>query len=172
MGGAFGYNQHTGNVSPIAEANIAIDPLAADTVFTSDIPTVIIGSNGNKEVIMSSLFIQSLADKGGRAGQFIKKISKHYFNFYHSISGKDECPLHDSSAVAYFLNPDLFTTVRRPVQVVTTGIALGQTIHGDNLHVYVTDSWDNTSNCTICTQVNSFAVLEMYQSTLSIAGLN
>jgi purine nucleosidase len=172
MGGAFGYNQHAGNVSPVAEANIASDPLAADIVFTSDIPTVIVGLDVTQEVIMDSLFIQSLANKAGRAGQFIKKTNKYYFDFYHSISGKNECPLHDSSAVAYLLNPDLFITIRRPVRVVTTGIAMGQTIHGDKLNAYVTDTWDNASNCTICTQVNSFAVLEMYQSTLSIAGLN
>ena len=35
MGGAFGYQGHGGNVSPVAEANIASDPLAADIVFTS-----------------------------------------------------------------------------------------------------------------------------------------
>jgi len=35
MGGAFGFNGHRGNVSPVAEANIAGDPLAADRVFTS-----------------------------------------------------------------------------------------------------------------------------------------
>jgi len=172
MGGAFGYNQHTGNVSPVADANIASDPLAADIVFTSDIPTVIVGLDVTQQIIMDSLFIQSLANKAGWAGQFIKNINKHYFDFYHSISGKNECPLHDSSAVAYLLNPDLFTTIRRPVRVVTTGIALGQTIHGDNLHAYVTDAWDNTPKCTICTQVNASAVLELYQSTLAIAGLN
>ena len=43
MGGVFGYNGHRGNVSPVAEANIAGDQLAADRVFTSGIPTTIVG---------------------------------------------------------------------------------------------------------------------------------
>ena len=41
MGGAFGTNGHTGNVSPVAEANIAGDPDAADAVFTANWPVTI-----------------------------------------------------------------------------------------------------------------------------------
>jgi inosine-uridine nucleoside N-ribohydrolase len=36
--------------------------------------------------------------------------------------------LHDSSAVAYLLDPSLFTTRTSPVRVVCDGIAVGQTI--------------------------------------------
>lgn len=172
MGGAFGYNQHSGNVSPVAEANIASDPLAADRVFASDIPTTIVGLDVTQEVIIDNPFIQLLADSAGAAGQFIKSTNKHYFDFYQSLSGKYECPLHDSCAVAYLLNPDMFSTIRRPVRVVTTGIALGQTIHADEQRAYATDAWDNSPDCTICTQVNSSAVLELYRSTLVKAGLN
>ncbi|MFT7015225.1 MAG: inosine-uridine nucleoside N-ribohydrolase, partial [Pseudohongiellaceae bacterium] len=68
--------------------------------------------------------------------------------------------------------PDLFTTIRQPVRVVTEGIALGQTIHGNSLRTYVPDAWDNGADCTICTQVNAPAVLALYQSTLALAGLN
>tara|TARA_B110000093_G_scaffold173143_1_gene204919 strand:+ start:612 stop:1577 length:966 start_codon:yes stop_codon:yes gene_type:complete len=172
MGGAFGYNQHHGNVSPVAEANIASDPIAADIVFSSDIPTTIVGLDVTQEVTMDSLFIQSLADNAGQAGQFIKETNKHYFDFYHTINGKHECPLHDSCAVAYLLNPDLFTTIQQPVRVVTEGVDLGQTVHGNDLRAYVTDTWNNGADCTICTQVNAPAVLALYQSTLALAGLN
>lgn len=169
MGGAFGYNQHTGNVSPVAEANIASDPLAADIVFTSTIPTTIVGLDVTHEVIIDREFIQSLVENAGKAGKFIEQTNQRYFDFHHSINGVDECPLHDSCAVAYLLNPDLFTIIRRPVRVVTEGIALGQTIHGDNSKVYVTDAWNNVPECKICTQVNASAVLDLYQSTLALA---
>jgi purine nucleosidase len=172
MGGAFGYNQHHGNVSPVAEANIASDPLAADIVFSSDIPTTIVGLDVTQEVTMDSLFIQSLADNAGQAGQFIKETNRYYFDFYHTINGKHECPLHDSCAVAYLLNPDLFTTIHQPVRVVTEGVDLGQTIHGNELRASITNTWDNGADCTICTQVNAPAVLALYQSTLALAGLN
>ena len=49
MGGVFGYNGHRGNVSPVAEANIAGDPTAADIVFTSGIPTTIVGLDVGKK---------------------------------------------------------------------------------------------------------------------------
>ena len=43
MGGAFGENGHRGNVSPVAEANIAGDPHAADLVFGARWPVTIVG---------------------------------------------------------------------------------------------------------------------------------
>lgn len=167
MGGAFGYQQHRGNVSPVAEANIASDPLAADRVFTSGIPTTIVGLDVTHEVKMDQKFIQTLTDNSGAAGKFIAECIQHYLHFYRSISGKPECPLHDSCAVAYLLRPDLFTTIRQPVRVVTEGIAIGQTIHGNDDRDYVSEAWDNVPSCTVCTGVDAQAVLELYYSTLT-----
>ncbi len=49
MGGAFGENDHRGNVTPFAEANIHDDPHAADKVFTASWPVVIIGLDVTEE---------------------------------------------------------------------------------------------------------------------------
>jgi inosine-uridine nucleoside N-ribohydrolase len=171
MGGAFGYNGHRGNVSPVAEANIASDPLAADIVFTSAMPTTIVGLDVSHEIVMDRAFIQSLILAAPQAGNFIAQTNEFYFRFHHSLSGKFECPLHDSSAVAYFLRPELFTTIRQPVRVATEGIALGQTIHGDKVRAYLSDAWDDITPSTICTAVNAAAVLELYRSTLALAAI-
>ena len=56
MGGAFGFNGHRGNVSPVAEANIAGDPQAADSVFTSGMPISIVGLDVTQETILTSEF--------------------------------------------------------------------------------------------------------------------
>jgi len=169
MGGAFGYNGHRGNVSPVAEANIASDPLAADVVFTSAMQTTIVGLDVSHEITMDKAFMQSLILAAPAAGKFISDTHQFYFDFHHSLSGKYECPLHDSSAVAYLLNPQLFTTITQPVRVVTGGIALGQTIHGDQVRAYVSKEWDEAPLCTICTAVDSKGVLDLYRSTLSLA---
>ncbi len=172
MGGAFGYNGHKGNVSPVAEANIASDPIAADIVFSSAIPTTIVGLDVSHEIIMDKSFIESLISAAPQAGMFIAQTNEFYINFHHGLSGKFECPLHDSSAVAYFLKPELFSTIYQPVRVVTEGIALGQTIHGDQLRAYVTDAWDHTPPSTICTKVDGPAVLDLYRSTLAKQRVN
>ena len=54
MGAAFGENGHRGNVSPVAEANIAGDPHAADQVFMARWPITIVGLDVTHEVLLST----------------------------------------------------------------------------------------------------------------------
>ncbi|MEM7433451.1 MAG: nucleoside hydrolase, partial [Pseudomonadota bacterium] len=141
MGGAFGFNGHRGNVSPVAEANIAGDPLAADRVFTSGLKTTIVGLDVTQETILDDSFFDDLRDNAGDAGGFVHDISRHYVNFHESSTGQRACPMHDSSAVAYVLAPELFETRAAGVRVVTDGPALGQTIWSDPEVRYETGDW-------------------------------
>ena len=43
MGGAFGYEGRSGNITPAAEANIHGDPVAADEIFAAEWPVVVVG---------------------------------------------------------------------------------------------------------------------------------
>ena len=167
MGGVFGYNGHRGNVSPVAEANIAGDPTAADIVFTSGIPTTIVGLDVTAETVMSEAYIAQLRQRAGASGEFIYQISQFYLNFYEKISGKAECPIHDASAVAYLLNPELYRTETAVVRVATEGIGIGQTIHDSTRRTYATNDWLNRPACNICVGVDAPGVLAMYMSTLS-----
>ena len=170
MGGAFGFNGHRGNVSPVAEANIAGDPLAADRVFTSGLRTTIVGLDVTQEIIAHRPFFDAMQANAGSAGDFIYRISRFYLDFHERVSGRNECPVHDSSAVAYLLRPDLFTTRAAGVRVVTSGLAIGQTIFGDPDTDYESTAWKDQPLCTICTGVNSEKVLELYAETLMLAG--
>ncbi len=170
MGGAFGYGGHKGNVSPVAEANIASDPLAADMVFSSEITTTVVGLDVTHEVVFGKDFIRELVMNAGEAGRFISDATDYYLNFYHSLSGEYQCPLHDSCTVAYLLQPELFTTIQQPVRVVTEGIAIGQTIHSNDIRRYVSQEWDDIPASTVCTDVDAEAVLNLYRETLAHAG--
>ena len=68
MGGAFGYHQHRGNVSPVAEANIASDPLAADRVFSSKLKSVIVGLDVTHEIRMGEAYFSALREYCGSRG--------------------------------------------------------------------------------------------------------
>ena len=131
MGGAFGFNGHRGNVSPVAEANIAGDPKAADIVFTSGMPTTVVGLDVTMEVRMGQTYFDALRAKAGPAGEFIYQISKCYLDFHERVHGQRNCPVHDPSAVAYLLRPEIFGTIDASVRVVTEGAATGQTICGE-----------------------------------------
>jgi len=167
MGGCFGYNGHRGNVSPVAEANIAGDPTAADIVFTCGMPTTIVGLDVTMETVMDQDFIERLRQTAGPAGEFIHEITRHYFAFHARVNGKHECPIHDASAVAFLLQPELFRTESAIVRVATEGIALGQTIHGQPDKGYATADWDGLKPCDICVGVDADAVMDLYLATLA-----
>jgi inosine-uridine nucleoside N-ribohydrolase len=169
MGGAFGFNGHHGNVSPVAEANIAGDPWAADKVFTSGLPVTIVGLDVTQETIANDQFFESLRAGAGKPGEFIYRISRFYLNFHESITGIHSCPVHDSSAVACLLNPRLYQTRAAAVRVVTEGIAIGQTIAGDPAGSFASDAWKDQPTCRICTAVDPDKVLALYMDTLTSA---
>ncbi len=89
MGGAFGINGHSGNVSPVAEANIIGDPEAADQVVTADWPVTMIGLDVTHETIMTTEYLQTMQAKGGEIGQFFWDITRGYEKFYKE-TGRDE----------------------------------------------------------------------------------
>lgn len=161
MGGAFGFNGHSGNVTAVAEANISGDPKAADKVFASGMPITVVGLDVTEETIATAGFFDDLRDGAGSAGRFIHKISRCYLDFHERINGAYECPIHDSSAVAYLLQPEIFTTQEGWVRVAVDGSNKGQTIFS------AADSEiDGSPNCRICTSVDADAVLSLYASTL------
>lgn len=163
MGGAFGYNGHSGNVTAHAEANIAGDPVAADRVFGSELPVTIVGLDVTEETIATPAFFDNLQQNAARAGHFIHRISRCYLDFHLKINGTYECPVHDSSAVAYLLRPDIFVTRQGRVRVATDGENQGQTIF------YEAGS-GGAANCRICTAVNADALLELYATTICSGG--
>lgn len=172
MGGAFGYRGHAGNVTPVAEANIHGDPLAADEMFAAKWPIVVLGLDVTQEAVMTTAYLEQLRDKAGRTGQFIWDISRFYERFYRSTTGLEGIPVHDSSAVAYLLDPTLFTTRSGPVRVVTEGIAFGQTIQMPNTRRFPPgNAWEGRPDVKVCIDGDAARFLDLYFDTI-VAGAN
>ena len=167
MGGAFGFHGHSGNVSPVAEANIGGDPLAADEVFGASWPITIVGLDVTQETIMPAATIDRLGQHGGPEGRFIRDIARFYLDFHQETEGMDAMFTHDSSAVAYLLDPSLFTTRRGPVRVVTEGIAIGQTIQKPDGKKNTPPAWQGRPSQTICVGVDSQRLLDLYYKTVT-----
>jgi inosine-uridine nucleoside N-ribohydrolase len=170
MGGVFGYRGNRGNVSPVAEANFAGDALAADRVLGVGIPTTIVGLDVTHETTMDEAFIEQLAHGAGDAGAFIRDITRFYFDFYENLGGARRCPIHDSSAVACLLHPELYERVSGPVRVVTEGIATGQSILGERPDAYAIDAWRDRPHCEVCVDVDADGVRQRYLQALASAG--
>lgn len=166
MGGAFGFNGHKGNVSPVAEANIAGDPMAADRVMTSGLPIIVVGLDVTQEMILDETFFEMLRDQSGSMGEFVFDISRKYLEFHEEITGKRQCPVHDSSAVACLLDPGLFTMAKGVVRVATSGVAIGQTIFAPSGSSYESPDWSGGAEIQICTAVDSQKLIDLYRVTL------
>ena len=74
---------------------------------------------------------------------------------------------HDSLAVAYVVDPSLFTLREGPIRVVTEGIALGQTIQKHQNRKFRVDHWHEHPPQAMCTMVDSQRFLDLYYNTIS-----
>ena len=167
MGGAFGVNGHTGNVSPVAEANIIGDPDAADIVLTAPWKVTVVGLDVTHETVMTAAYLARLRDAAGADGRFIWDITRVYEQFYRDQVGLDGIACHDLLAVAYVLDPTLFTLREGPIRVVTEGIALGQTIQKHQNRKFRVDHWHEHPPQAMCTMVDSQRFLDLYYNTIS-----
>ncbi len=167
MGGAFGANGINGNVSPAAEANMLGDPDAADIVFGAQWSVAIVGLDVTERTIMTTEYLARLRDEAGEAGRFVWDVSRHYEAFHQSSAGLAGTYVHDSSAVAYLLAPQLYTTRKGPVRVLTEGIAAGHTLQKPLTFAGPAPDWDDRPACDVCVEVDAAQMLALYARTLT-----
>ncbi|TMP40311.1 nucleoside hydrolase [Pseudoalteromonas citrea] len=166
MGGAFGFNGHSGNLTPFAEANVYGDPHAADIVVSANWPVTMVGLDVTQQSIMSTAYINDLKSKSSKYGAFIYDISEFYAKFYHADLGLDGFYVHDASAIIYAIAPELFTTRKGNIRVVTEGVAEGQTLFKESDRVFPIDEWSDRPKQKICTNVECDKLLNLYYNTM------
>ncbi|NRE48538.1 nucleoside hydrolase [Burkholderia pseudomallei] len=166
MGGAFGTAGVLGNVSPAAEANIAGDPDAADIVMSAPWPLAVVGLDVTQATIMTTEYLAALRDDAGEAGRFVWDVSRHYEAFHRASAGLAGIYVHDSSAVAYVVAPQLYRTRMGPVRVLTSGIAVGETIQKPAAMTVPAPDWDGRPPRDVCVGVDANALLALYRKTL------
>ena len=164
MGGTV---HESGNVSPVAEANIFGDPHAADAVFKADWHVHMIGLDVTHQVTMNDALQQKVRDNNPKFGEFLYRAGQFYADFYKASRGADGCFVHDASAVAYAINPTLFEVVEGPVRVATEGVAKGQTILKREQYDYPESHWDNITASSVCVSVDEQGVLALYEQVMT-----
>ena len=127
MGGAANV---PGNITPVAEANIANDADAAAEVFAADWFVTMVPL----DVTMTNVFLehhrQALIDSGRPVATALGHMLDHYFEFYVGVYGHRASALHDPLAVAIALGEVALKTapVVRVLVDDTAGPGRGQTI--------------------------------------------
>jgi inosine-uridine nucleoside N-ribohydrolase len=164
MGGAATVN---GNVNPAAEANIMHDPHAADVVFTAGWPVTMVGLDVTMQCVMTADYLAALKASGTVAGEFIYNISRFYLDFHQKNYGMAAIHTHDPSAVAYVIDPGLFTVETGPVRVLTEGLAAGQTLLDRRRQWLSPNGWSSQSPVQVCLGVNSTRLLALYHQRIT-----
>ena len=125
MGGAV----FTGNVSAVAEANIANDPEAARIVFRSGMEMTLVGLDVTHEVYWEEADLRDLEKIDNERSAFLLQIIRFISDAYENLSGWKRCVLHDPLAAGVCLIPDLVKTEKRYVDVELTGeLTRGMTV--------------------------------------------
>ncbi|MEC9313004.1 MAG: nucleoside hydrolase [Pseudomonadota bacterium] len=126
MGGAY---FEVGNITPAAEFNIYVDPEAAETVFTSGVPLVVMPLDVTHKALATRPRVAAIRALDTRAGHFTADMLDFFERFDVAKYGSEGGPLHDPCVIAHLLQPDLFSGRHVNVQVETgSELTLGMTV--------------------------------------------
>lgn len=116
MGGAY---FEVGNITPTAEFNIYVDPHAADVVFRSGAPIVMMPLDVTHKALTSKARVAAFRALGNRAGIAVAEMLGFSERFDKEKYSGDGGPLHDPCVIAYLLQPELFSGRECNVEIET-----------------------------------------------------
>lgn len=118
-----------GNITPAAEFNIYVDPEAADIVFKSGIPLVVMPLDVTHKALTSRSWVEEMRALATPVGQAVAAWTDFFERFDTAKYGSEGAPLHDPCVIAYLLEPSLFTGRHINVEVeLASPLTLGMTV--------------------------------------------
>ena len=118
-----------GNITPAAEFNIYVDPEAARIVFQSGIPITMVGLDATRKTSLTEEHVRVLEAAQNPVSQAAAKIARNSINLNRERGFLVGPNMHDSLAVAGFLDPSLLTLKEYYVDVETIGeLTAGETL--------------------------------------------
>ena len=126
MGGAY---FEVGNFTPAAEFNIYVDPEAAEIVFRSGVPLVVMPLDTTHQALTTKPRIDAFRALGTEPGRMVAEWTDFFERFDIAKYGSQGGPLHDPCVIAYLIRPALFTGRHINVEIETKGeFTLGMTV--------------------------------------------
>ncbi len=118
MGGAY---FEVGNITPAAEFNIYVDPEAAEIVFKSGIPLVVMPLDVTHGALTTSERVEAFRAMGTNPGSMVAEWTDFFERYDKAKYGSDGAPLHDPCVIAWLIRPELFSGRRINVEIETEG---------------------------------------------------
>ena len=126
MGGGF---FEGGNVTPAAEFNIFVDPQAAQLVFNSGVPIVMMPLDVTHKVLTTKARLNAIRAIGSPVATATCELLDFFERFDEQKYGTDGGPLHDPCVIAYLLQPGLFKGRHCHVAIETgSDLTMGMTV--------------------------------------------
>jgi purine nucleosidase len=124
MGGAI---LEPGNMTPLAEFNIYVDPHAAHIVFHSGIPITLIPLDVTHKCLLKQPHIERLLKIDSPISRFIHEAVEVYLEASFAL-GYEGSALHDPLTLATVIAPELLTLEEYYVDVdISGGVSMGKT---------------------------------------------
>jgi inosine-uridine nucleoside N-ribohydrolase len=118
-----------GNITPAAEFNVYVDPEAARIVFQSGIPVTMVGLDVTRRTSLTDEHVRTLEAAQNPVSQAAAKIGRNAINRNREHGFLVGPNMHDSLAVAGFLDPAILNLQDYYVDVETTGeLTAGETL--------------------------------------------
>jgi len=155
MGGAV---RVKGNVTPYAEFNIFVDPLAARMVFKSGLPITLVPLDVTHQVCLTSRVMEErVKPLNNLFSQFVVEATQYNSTTHRFLENSEMFYLHDPLAVGVAINQDLVGMERLSIHVGTeNGEYYGQT-----------KEVEGCPRINACLSVNSKTFLQLFLSRLS-----
>ena len=126
MGGAY---FQVGNITPAAEFNIYVDPEAAEIVFKSGIPIVVMPLDVTHKALVTPPRNEAFRQLGTDPGRTVAAWTDFFERFDKEKYGSAGAPLHDPTVIAYLIQSDLFTGRHINVEIETqSDLTRGMTV--------------------------------------------
>lgn len=128
-----GGGAYMGNWTPAAEYNIWADPEAAKVVFNSGLPIIMSGLDVTHKAYITREENEVLRAQGNELSVFAAELIDYFSRYHYEVEGFPGCTMHDPTAIAVLLHPEIFTGITCNVDVevsgeLTTGMTVVDTI--------------------------------------------
>jgi len=144
MGGAF---TALGHRTPWAEFNIYADPHAAEIVYRSSVPIIIMPLDMTFQALFTSEHFERFR-AGGEAGNALFNLFSTFDRSDVGRFGRPGGPIHDATTIAWLIRPQLFSGREAFVGVQVTGLTMGYT------YADFYGKMDRAPNATVITDVD------------------
>jgi purine nucleosidase len=149
-----------GNITPVAEYNMYVDPEAVKIVLHAGFSSLtLVGLDVTRQALLTKDHVSMLGDTP--IGRYVMESTSDYMKRYYGRYQVQACALHDPLAVAVALRPDLVTTQAYYVDIETKSeLCDGQTICDFQNRL------KRKPNVQVCMAVDSEAFLQLFVQSL------